>query len=99
MPAPCYYPEQGRTPLAEELLSHHRLEIVCRAGYVPKNVLSAGFNLDSAGKKSSSDLPRRAFTCRVGGKRLTVSGFLDLAFKRLPRSSVATAARPVWARY
>ena len=86
-----FYSEGGKTYLAESICRRHTNEVVCSTCPPSiQRIFSSGFNLDSAGKKARSGLPRRAFTCKRCGRRLTVTKYLSLAFGVLDTASIST---------
>lgn len=86
-----FYAEGGKTYLAETICRRHTNEVVCSACPPSiRRIFSSGFNLDSAGKKARSGLPRRAFACKRCSRRLTVTRYLSLAFGVLDTASIST---------
>jgi hypothetical protein len=86
-----FYAEGGKTYLAESICRRHTNEVICSACPPSiQRIFSSGFNLDSAGKKARSGLPRRAFACKRCGRRLTVTRYLSLAFGVLDTASIST---------
>ena len=64
---PRFADEGGRQPLAQALFDSYKYKIRCPT--CPGTVGAKGFNLDSAGKSSRDNRPRRYFACQRSNSR------------------------------